>query len=535
MTFLEMSITGSIIIVGILLLRKIAIHRLPKSVFIFLWGIAVVRLLIPLKIEFHLSVASLFAKKEVVTEFVVESVPVVQQDFARFIETVDMASETFVMEYLYYLLPIYVTGFVVVASCFLGLYLFQLKRFQNRKPIETSILLEVKENLQLIRVIRIYQSYFTKNPLTYGTWRPVILLPIDFDLTNQQNLEYVLAHECTHIKHFDSIKKLILAVTVSLHWFNPFVWLMYFIANYDIELYCDESVIKSGVDAKSYANSLVELLEISNVKSNVFSNFSVKYTTLRVQSIMQTANFSFGNLTFLFLVLLAMTGVFTTQNQNPGNLQYVKSLTFHQRLDYMFSTENVNFMPYFGVNPFDFLGLITYKMNINKEEDEFVRVSDMARMQTYQDQYGYGASKNSSGQSLEELGRQRAEAHMQELRDSGYLVEDGDTSWRVVIPISDDVKAAVEAYVENQYVNQQGWYLSGQESLGDISYAYTQTLEPSERLSAGWSVQQYCDAISAQYKAKINESNPNWPYDGSSYDPSIFDDFTLQTSLDVKA
>ncbi|MFI3175389.1 MAG: hypothetical protein R3Y53_09380 [Bacillota bacterium] len=172
---------------------------------------------------------------------------------------------------------------------------------------------------------------------------------------------------------------------------------------------------------------------------------------------------------------------------------------------------------------------------INREEAEFMRVSEMARTQTYQEQYGYGASKNSTGQSMEEIGRQRAEAHMQELRDSGYLVEDGDTSWKKVIPISDDVKAKVAAYVENQYVNQQGWYLAGQESLGDISYAYTQTLEPSERLSAGWSVQQYCDEISAQYKAKINETNPNWPYDGSGYDSSIFDDFTPHASLDVKA
>ena len=55
--------------------------------------------------------------------------------------------------------------------------------------------------------------------------------------------DYVLAHELVHIKRFDIITKVVLAVALCIHWFNPLLWVMYVLANRDIELSCDETVI----------------------------------------------------------------------------------------------------------------------------------------------------------------------------------------------------------------------------------------------------------------------------------------------------
>lgn len=167
-----------------------------------------------------------------------------------------------------------------------------------------------------------------------------------------------------------------------------------------------------------------------------------------------------------------------------------------------------------------------------------MRISEMVKLQTYQNKFGFGKSDSSSSisdaeQARIDKGQEEFRQHMADLEASGYLIK--DNSHKVIVPISDEVKAKVLEYVRNQYVNNAGWSLEGDESLGDISFSYTETLKPAERLSASWSVNQYYFDISAQYKAKIQETNPNFPYDGSSYDPSIFDDFAPHEAIDIKA
>ncbi len=69
-------------------------------------------------------------------------------------------------------------------------------------------------------------------------------MPETTDWENTEHIQYILEHEFIHIKRFDAVTKLLLITAVSLHWFNPFVWVMYILLNRDIELACDETVIK---------------------------------------------------------------------------------------------------------------------------------------------------------------------------------------------------------------------------------------------------------------------------------------------------
>ena len=87
------------------------------------------------------------------------------------------------------------------------------------------------------RTITVRQSSLVSSPLTYGVIHPVILLPKTTVWNNEETLHYVLTHELVHIKRFDIITKVVLAVYFFVHWFNSFGWGMVVFANRSIE-YC---------------------------------------------------------------------------------------------------------------------------------------------------------------------------------------------------------------------------------------------------------------------------------------------------------
>ena len=97
---------------------------------------------------------------------------------------------------------------------------------------------------QISRPLAVRSSDLISSPLTYGILHPVILLPKKLDRNDQAALKYVLTHEYVHIRRFDAITKILFAAVLCIHWFNPLVWVMYVLANRDIELSCDAWVIR---------------------------------------------------------------------------------------------------------------------------------------------------------------------------------------------------------------------------------------------------------------------------------------------------
>lgn len=128
------------------------------------------------------------------------------------------------------------------------------------------------------------------SPLTYGLFKPVILIPKSLDMKDRIRTECVLAHEYTHIRRLDVLMKWLLAGALSLHWFNPFVWVMYMLANRDIELSCDEeSVLLLGEAHKSdYALTLINMEERRTI--SLLNAFSKNWAERRIRSIMAIKN-----------------------------------------------------------------------------------------------------------------------------------------------------------------------------------------------------------------------------------------------------
>ena len=144
---------------------------------------------------------------------------------------------------------IYMLKIVWAAGVGMFLLFFTLVYVKMRFDFSTSILVKNDYCFQFLkrqsvkRKIQVRQSVLIKAPLTYGIWHPVILMPENTDWNNTEQLEYIFMHEYIHIKRFDQITKLVLLITVVVHWFNPFVWMMYLLCSRDLELSCDEAVV----------------------------------------------------------------------------------------------------------------------------------------------------------------------------------------------------------------------------------------------------------------------------------------------------
>ena len=95
-------------------------------------------------------------------------------------------------------------------------------------------------------------------PASFGILQPAIYIPIGFSHWGE-NKEYILWHERMHIRHLDSLKKVLMYLVLCLHWWNPLVWLMVHVMNEDLEMACDEAVLaKLGEEKKTeYADTLV--------------------------------------------------------------------------------------------------------------------------------------------------------------------------------------------------------------------------------------------------------------------------------------
>jgi len=88
------------------------------------------------------------------------------------------------------------------------------------------------------------QSDRITTPVAVGIIKPWIILPKFMDLNDTQLLRYVFTHEYYHIRRFDALWKMIFVFALCIHWFNPMVWVMFILACRDIELTCDEMVIR---------------------------------------------------------------------------------------------------------------------------------------------------------------------------------------------------------------------------------------------------------------------------------------------------
>ncbi|MEG1639489.1 MAG: M56 family metallopeptidase, partial [Ruthenibacterium sp.] len=125
----------------------------------------------------------------------------------------------------------------------------------------------LRKQLGITRKIVAYETPLVEGPLLLGILKPCILLP---DTTfSPQDSTMILCHELVHYKRHDIGYKMLLQLVCCVHWFNPFVWLMASLASRDIEISCDDAVLRGQNDVfrESYAGSIMQVLRRGYGKS----------------------------------------------------------------------------------------------------------------------------------------------------------------------------------------------------------------------------------------------------------------------------
>jgi beta-lactamase regulating signal transducer with metallopeptidase domain len=290
MSIIQISTSSAIFILLIVVIRALAMNKLPKKTFVVLWGVILLRLLtpfsIPMPFDIHtvMSRAMAFFTGTPSTEITIPFIGTAQNQ-----STYTPQSGFFQATQLSPMFVVWIAGIFVLAMFFLVTHLRFRREYAVALSLENDYVNGWLKSQKLRRKIQVRYSDMIDAPMTYGIWKPIIVLPKTFDWQDEARLRYVLTHELTHIKRFDILLKWLLVAAVCVHWFNPLVWVLYILANRDIELSCDEKVVWTfGETMKSaYALTLIGLEETKSKYSPLCTNFSKNTIYERVNAIMK--------------------------------------------------------------------------------------------------------------------------------------------------------------------------------------------------------------------------------------------------------
>ena len=290
MSLFQMSVGGGVLVLFIVVIRALAIHRLPKTTFLALWMIAALRLLLPFSIPLTFNIhIGLDVFSDVVQELPSGNIgPPLPGESLPSYDT-GAATPSPATEHFSIFVMLWLVGALLLILYFSISYLRSMRKFRMSIPDNTPYIQEWLTTHQIVRPIEVRNSDFISSPLTYGILHPVILLPKKLDRNDQAALKYVLTHEYVHIRRFDAITKILFAAVLCIHWFNPLVWVMYVLANRDMELSCDAWVIRmmGAKNRSSYALMLIKMEERRSGMSALYSHFGKNAISERIEAIMK--------------------------------------------------------------------------------------------------------------------------------------------------------------------------------------------------------------------------------------------------------
>ena len=230
---INMSISASWLVLAVLMLRFV-LKKAPKWVNVLLWGIVAVRLVFPFSIE---SALSLIPSAETISPgIMMDNAPSVQTGIPAINNVINPVISSSLAPTpgasanpLQIWIPILSIIWVIGVAALL-LYT-AVSYWRLRRKVSEAVIL--RDN--------IFQSENVASPFVLGIVKPKVYLPYHMD---GQDLSHVVAHEQAHIRRKDHWWKPLGFFLLTIHWFNPLMWLAYVLLCRDIELACDEKVIK---------------------------------------------------------------------------------------------------------------------------------------------------------------------------------------------------------------------------------------------------------------------------------------------------
>ena len=226
----SITLSTNVFIIAILLLRFL-FKNSSKNSRLFLWFLVGIKLILPFNIE---------SKFSLIPDGAIEKSTINATDIVGDV----VANNTYINESLFDSKLIFLCLWATVALIILiyGAVSF----WRLHKNIGDAIKMEGN----------IFQSEKVVSPFVLGVIKPKIYIPFNLE---DETLSHIVSHEKSHIKSFDNITKLVAFILLAVHWYNPLVWICFKLLTVDIELACDERVIKNYnlEKRKFYAEALL--------------------------------------------------------------------------------------------------------------------------------------------------------------------------------------------------------------------------------------------------------------------------------------
>lgn len=343
---LNMSFTASYVILFVLLAR-LFLKKSPKIFSYALWSVVLFRLICPYSFESVLSIFSLTGRT-------MENFRPFSDEFTTFsskIETPANIPDGTVIENIHA-----VNSAPVLQSIFTFVWLLGIMVLLAYSIVS---LLKLKSKLKcaIHSLNNIYIFDGLKTAFVLGIFSPKIYLPADITAKEK---EYILLHEQTHIRRFDHVIKIISFLVLCVHWFNPLVWIAFFLSAKDMEMSCDEAVIKKlGNDVKKdYSNSLLSLATGRHMIYGTPLAFGEGDTKGRIKNVLNYKKPTFWIILVTVLAIICIT-VGLISNPLKAKIQIDGTIYYE-------SGENIMELPY---NAFEIGILYSVLHGFNKEFD----------------------------------------------------------------------------------------------------------------------------------------------------------------------
>ncbi len=254
----EISVSAGLVIFVLLVFSPFLNKRYAAKWRYLIWTAVALRLVIP----FHFSLPDralvINVPKQIITPIAAD----IENAVPSILDTKADIVEVTLLDIIAYL---WGAGVVLFISVHLFCYWhYKHKLMENALPIEEDGVLHqicrLSGELRIKPAICVVRNFSAGSPMMIGLFKPVLVLPDDN--CSEEEMFFILKHELIHYKHHDIYFKLLLVIVNAIHWFNPLVYIMRKEAVVDMEMYCDESVIRqTGItERKAYTETLLSTM-----------------------------------------------------------------------------------------------------------------------------------------------------------------------------------------------------------------------------------------------------------------------------------
>lgn len=320
LTVLNMSLRASYVILFVIIVRFL-LRKAPKVISYALWGVVAFRLIIPYSFE---SIFSLMPRNANVAQIPADIVYRQSTQTYSEIETaasyvsrsIPASAVSTSANPLQLILKIVMkTGPYIWLTGIMGLLAYSLISVWRLKRQLTGA--RLTEN-------NIYEADNLKTPFVFGLLRPKIYLPVGLD---GEERRFILLHEQTHLHRKDNVIKVLAFLIAVVHWFNPLVWTAFMLMGTDMELSCDERVLKIMKEdiKKSYASSLLSLATGKHILNGSPLAFGEGDVKRRIKNVL---NYKKPGLWIMFLSIITAAAIVIGLAVNPKSYQKLNGSSY---------------------------------------------------------------------------------------------------------------------------------------------------------------------------------------------------------------